>query len=92
VGGSPVLSADFETSVDGLYVVGPAAAQSFGPVMRFVYGAKHAAPRVAKHIARAHRRDSKGLTQNVLPEAAAIRGADGTVPQTQRVFQHSQQE
>jgi FAD-dependent urate hydroxylase len=91
VSGSPVLSANFETSVDGLYVIGPAAAQSFGPVMRFVYGAKYAAPQVAKHIASAHRRDSKGLGLHAQPEAAATRGVDGSVPQAPGVFQHSQE-
>ncbi|WP_118180108.1 NAD(P)-binding domain-containing protein [Paraburkholderia phosphatilytica] len=91
VSGSPVLSANFESSVDGLYVIGPAAAQSFGPVMRFVYGAKYAAPRVAKHIVRAHRRDAKGVGQNAFPEVATARVADDTAPQPQRVFQHSQE-
>jgi len=41
--GSPRLSTTFESSVPGLHFVGLASAQSFGPVMRFVYGARHAA-------------------------------------------------
>jgi thioredoxin reductase len=49
--GLPELSANYETQVPGLYVVGPASAHSFGPVMRFVYGTKHASPCVARHIA-----------------------------------------
>ncbi|MFM0555991.1 NAD(P)-binding domain-containing protein [Paraburkholderia sediminicola] len=49
--GLPELTSNFETKVRGLYVIGPASAHSFGPVMRFVYGAKHAAPCVARHIA-----------------------------------------
>lgn len=36
---SPVLSRRFETSVPGLFVVGTAAANSFGPLLRFAYGA-----------------------------------------------------
>ena len=48
---APVLSRHFETSVPGLYVVGPAAAYSFGPLFRFVYGVGFAAPRVARHLA-----------------------------------------
>ena len=36
VSGLPVLSREFETSVPGLYLVGPAAAYSFGPMFRFV--------------------------------------------------------
>ena len=39
VGGSPALSSAFESSVPGLYFVGLAAANSFGPVMRFAFGA-----------------------------------------------------
>ena len=49
--GIPELTPNFETRIGGLYVIGPATAHSFGPVMRFVYGAKHAAPCVARHIA-----------------------------------------
>jgi hypothetical protein len=49
---APELSANFETSVPGLYVVGPAAAYSFGPVCRFVLGADFTAPRIARHLAR----------------------------------------
>ncbi len=48
VQGSPVLSSTFESSVPGLYFVGLAAANSFGPVMRFAYGAAFAARRITK--------------------------------------------
>jgi thioredoxin reductase len=48
--GLPELTSNYETRVRGLYVVGPASAHSFGPVMRFVYGTKHASPCVARHI------------------------------------------
>jgi thioredoxin reductase len=51
VGGSPVLSDGFETSVPGLHAVGAMSAATFGPVMRFMYGAKHAAPLVARRLA-----------------------------------------
>lgn len=47
---SPVLSARFESSVPGLYFVGLAAANSFGPVMRFAYGADFAARRLTSSI------------------------------------------
>ena len=46
----PVLSSHFESSVAGLYFVGPIAANSFGPVMRFACGAKYAAPRLSRHL------------------------------------------
>ncbi len=46
VRGSPVLSSNFESSVPGIYFAGLAAASSFGPVMRFAYGAGFAAQRL----------------------------------------------
>lgn len=48
-GTSPRLSANFESSVPGLYFVGIAAAASFGPLMRFAFGAKYAANTIAAH-------------------------------------------
>jgi thioredoxin reductase len=53
VAGYPALSTSFESSVPGLYFVGLAAANSFGPVMRFAYGAGFAAQRVTQAMARA---------------------------------------
>jgi len=50
--GTPVLSRHFESSVHGLYVIGAAAAHSFGPLLRFAYGAKFAAKRVAARLAK----------------------------------------
>jgi hypothetical protein len=49
--GAPVLSCNFETSVGGLYIVGPAAAYSFGPMLRFVCGTRFTARRLARHLA-----------------------------------------
>lgn len=51
-GGAPALSAYFESSIRGLYFVGPSAANSFGPLMRFAFGVHFTAPRVARHMAR----------------------------------------
>jgi thioredoxin reductase len=48
---APLLDAHFETSVPGLFIVGVASAPTFGPVMRFMYGAKHVAPVLARHLA-----------------------------------------
>jgi cation diffusion facilitator CzcD-associated flavoprotein CzcO len=48
----PVLSADFESSVPGLYFTGFASANNFGPVMRFLQGADYTARRISHHIAR----------------------------------------
>jgi thioredoxin reductase len=50
VDGTPALSSRFESSVPGLYFVGLAAANSFGPVMRFAYGAAFAARRLTRVI------------------------------------------
>jgi thioredoxin reductase len=50
VAGTPVLSSKFESSVPGLYFVGVAAANSFGPVMRFAFGADFAARKVTQAL------------------------------------------
>jgi cation diffusion facilitator CzcD-associated flavoprotein CzcO len=70
--GSPVLSRRFESSVAGLYFTGLAAAQTFGPPMRFVYGTRFAADRIGTELAgrRARRRRQ--------PELLAP--TDGAVP------------
>ena len=48
---APQLSQHYETSLPGLYFIGPAAANSFGPVCRFVYGTYHPARCLASHLA-----------------------------------------
>jgi thioredoxin reductase len=49
--GTPILSRHFESSVPGLFFIGAAAANSFGPLLRFAYGARFAAKRVASRLA-----------------------------------------
>ncbi len=51
-GGAPALSAKFESSVPGLYFVGVSAANSFGPLMRFAFGADFTARRLVRHLVR----------------------------------------
>ena len=51
--GSPVLSRHFESSATGLYFVGLAAADSFGPMLRFAFGADYTARRLSRHLAKA---------------------------------------
>jgi cation diffusion facilitator CzcD-associated flavoprotein CzcO len=46
--GSPALKSNFESSVPGLYFVGVSAASSFGPLMRFAFGADFTARRITK--------------------------------------------
>jgi thioredoxin reductase len=50
VAGTPMVDRDYQTSAPGLYVVGPGVAPTFGPVMRFVYGADHAARTVGRRL------------------------------------------
>ena len=47
---APRLSRHFESSVPGLYFLGPVAAFSFGPLVRFVAGAEFAVGVLAKHL------------------------------------------
>ena len=49
--GSSVVGRDYQSSVPGLYVIGPAVAPTMGPVMRFVFGSEHAATTVARQLA-----------------------------------------
>jgi thioredoxin reductase len=55
---TPVLSSNFESSVPGLYFVGTSAANTFGPLLRFAYGAGFTARRLSKHLARSVDRSS----------------------------------
>ena len=48
--GSSVVGSDYQSSVPGLYVIGPAVAPTMGPVMRFVFGSEHAATTVARPL------------------------------------------
>jgi thioredoxin reductase len=50
VANAPVLSGDFQSSVPGLYFVGIAAANNFGPMMRFAFGADYTAKRISVHL------------------------------------------
>ena len=49
--GSPAVGREYQSSVAGLYFIGPAVAPTFGPVMRFVFGTWHAGPVVARKLA-----------------------------------------
>lgn len=49
---TPNLSDNFESSVPGLFMVGPVAANAFGPLMRFMVACEYIAPRVAAHLLR----------------------------------------
>jgi Pyridine nucleotide-disulphide oxidoreductase len=47
---APILSTRFESSVPGLFFTGPIAANSFGPVMRFAFGAEFACKRIVPKL------------------------------------------
>jgi FAD-dependent urate hydroxylase len=51
VASTAAVDGSYQTSVPGLYLIGPAVAPVFGPVMRFVYGSAHAARTVARRLA-----------------------------------------
>jgi FAD-dependent urate hydroxylase len=48
--GSSVVGRDYQSTVPGLYVMGPAVAPTMGPVMRFVFGSEHATTTVARQL------------------------------------------
>jgi NADPH-dependent 2,4-dienoyl-CoA reductase/sulfur reductase-like enzyme len=64
---TPVLSRYFESSVPGLYFIGPAAAVSFGPMMRFAFGARYVARRMTRALARCY-----GAQGSKFSEASAV--------------------
>lgn len=69
--GAPVLDSVFQSSVQNLYFVGIASAFSFGPVMRFVFGAKHPAAILAAHL-RAAARTRSGRSRERSEAAPAL--------------------
>jgi cation diffusion facilitator CzcD-associated flavoprotein CzcO len=50
---TPILHGRFESSVPGLHFVGVTAANSFGPLFRFAFGADYVAKRLGRHLASA---------------------------------------
>jgi hypothetical protein len=51
-GKAPHLNSKFESSIQGLYFTGAAAANTFGPALRFVYGSDFASRRLARAISK----------------------------------------
>ena len=52
---APSLDRHFQSSVPGLYFVGPSTAASFGPLFRFVAGSYYCVPVVARDLSRTRR-------------------------------------
>jgi len=67
VGGAPKLSSSFESTVPGLHFVGLAAAHTFGPAMRFVYGTRFSSTALVRGLLR------EGRERALQPVPGAIR-------------------
>jgi thioredoxin reductase len=72
--GAPRLSRRFESSVPGLYFIGTAAANSFGPMLRFACGAGFVARRLSQHLAATGERSSSRNTPRMQTRAAVADG------------------
>jgi thioredoxin reductase len=59
--GTPVLSSNFESSIPGLYFAGVSAANSFGPVMRFAFGAGFAARTITRSLEKSVSREAASV-------------------------------
>jgi hypothetical protein len=68
---SPALSRTFESTVPGLYFTGLAAANSFGPVMRFAFGAGYTARQLTRGVARL---TTRGRAWSAVPEVRVDQG------------------
>ena len=66
---TPVLSTNFESSVKGLYMVGLASANSFGPLTRFAYGAKFTAKHLTRHLVKAVKYASREVLNDLTTPA-----------------------
>jgi hypothetical protein len=64
---APRLSANFESSVPGLYFIGASAAFSFGPLFRFVCGARYGSATV-----------SRAVSSSLSGSRSRSRGVDGS--------------
>jgi NADPH-dependent 2,4-dienoyl-CoA reductase/sulfur reductase-like enzyme len=64
--GTPILTRHFESSVPGLYFIGLTAAASFGPLMRFTFGARYAARRLTRALVRSARASTKSFARSTL--------------------------
>jgi hypothetical protein len=67
--GAPRLTYGMESSVAGLHFVGAAAVHSFGPLMRFVWGAGYAARGVTQAVLAGRSQSLPAVNQ---PESAGV--------------------
>jgi hypothetical protein len=71
--GAPILTRHFESSVPGLYFIGLTAAASFGPLMRFTFGARYAARRLTRALARSQRASAENFAGSTFDGHAGTR-------------------
>jgi FAD-dependent urate hydroxylase len=64
--GAPILTRHFESSVPGLYFIGLTAAASFGPLMRFTFGARYAASRLTRALVKSERASAKSFARSTV--------------------------
>ncbi len=74
-GSAPDLSMTYESSVPGLHFIGPVAANSFGPVARFVFGAIYPSRRLAHELSRRLGHRSNQISQASGTMSPALRRA-----------------
>ena len=75
---SPALSANFESTVPNLFFVGVTAANTFGPLLRFAFGAGFAAPRLSAYL----RRTASRTLQQAIGQPNAPAESNTTEPIT----------
>jgi hypothetical protein len=71
---SPKLSRHFESTVPGLYFVGPVAAESFGPLVRFVAGTPFTVARVTGRLRRRAAGRAMSSPRRLVAEPAGAAG------------------
>jgi Pyridine nucleotide-disulphide oxidoreductase len=64
--GAPILTRNFESSARGLYFIGLTAAASFGPLMRFTFGARYAARRLTRALVKSERVSPRSFAGSTL--------------------------
>ena len=71
--GAPILTRHFQSSVPGLYFIGLTAAASFGPLMRFTFGARYNARRLTRALVRSRRASAESFAGSTLDGHAGTR-------------------
>jgi lysine/ornithine N-monooxygenase len=67
---APALSGSFESSIPRLYFVGVSSANTFGPMMRFAFGADYTARRLSKYLVKPIRSASQAYAGTESTRAA----------------------